>query len=113
VPLPEQDEYVAVLSPGGNMRYQSDKIRFFLESPAEPRRTYEYHVPTRTIALLSEKGVRMTVQGADCGVQPDGPGPLLCIPIWKKPMVTDLRWLMGYGAGQSVISLRSDDAAST
>jgi protease II len=110
VPLPVQDEYVAVLSPGGNMRYQSDKIRFFLESPAEPRRTYEYHVPTRTIALLSEE--------AKCGdeivqertVVSSQDGTLVPLTfVYRKSMAeNDERQtlpvvLAGYGAyGQSV-----------
>jgi protease II len=111
VPLPVQDEYVAVLSPGGNMRYQSDKIRFFLESPAEPRRTYEYHVPTRTVALLSEdrKCADEIVQQRTVVSSQDG----TLIPltfIYHKSIMEETNErqtlpvvLMGYGAyGQSV-----------
>jgi oligopeptidase B len=110
VPVPVQDAYVAVLSPGGNMRYQSDKIRFFLESPAQPRRTYEYHVPTRRVALLSEdrKCADEIVQERTVVSSQDGTLVPLSLVYRKRAKETDERQtlpvvLMGYGAyGQSL-----------
>jgi oligopeptidase B len=110
VPVPVQDEHVAVLSPGGNMHYQSDRIRFFLESPAEPRKTYEYHVPTRTLAVLSEdrRGADEIVQERTVVASQDGTLVPLSIVYRKEIEETEKRQtlpvvLMGYGAyGQSV-----------
>jgi protease II len=111
VPVPDQDAYVAVLSPGGNMRYQSDKIRFFLESPAEPKRTYEYHVPSRRVALLSEDrkchGDEIVQERTVVSSQ-DGTLVPLSFVYRKSTEETDERQtlpvvLMGYGAyGQSL-----------
>lgn len=55
VPIPEAEASVAVVSPVGNMYYQSQSLRFALESPMEPRKIYEYHVPSRRLSLLSKK----------------------------------------------------------
>jgi len=51
VPNQEDLESVAMLSPGGNMNFNSSKVAFFVECPTKPRRTYEYNMMTRDLMI--------------------------------------------------------------
>jgi oligopeptidase B len=110
VPIPEADAYVAVLSPAGNMHYESDSVRFFLESPAEPRKTYEYHVPSRRLSLLSKdrSGEADIVQERTVVSSQDGTLVPLTLVYRKETQNSKATEalpavLIGYGAyGQSV-----------
>ena len=117
VPFNSSNEACATLSPGGNMYYGASSVRFMVDSPSSPARTYEYHLPSKKLKIISED---TTTEASDIRQQrvmvtsEDGTQVPLSLVYKEKKKFTSASdatrpaVLMGYGAYGEPMNLSYD-----
>jgi oligopeptidase B len=115
VPFTSPNEQCAVLSPAGNMHYKATSVRFVVDSPSCPGKTYEYDVLAKKMRMLSNpseylnnhniRQKRVMVTSKD-GTQV----PLSLIYSEKPSSASETRYavLLGYGSYGEPLNLSFD-----